>query len=270
MVSVVRPVTKSQVRREEAQTAATLGMTVDEFRAKYAPWRLARVLPEHPHSDSRKKRKGTGKVAPTTRVKVYERDQGLCRYCGVELDVTGFGPRMFTVDHVVPWSRGGSKQIENLAAACQTCNGRKSDQLLDECGMVLLPIGTRREPEPERVFKRSLPAHTRGHWTSRGTSKLPWTREEAIELAANLEERDGMTMEPFACDECDAWHLRILPGWSRLKHRRANDYQDSYAELGDRVTGCLRQENMGKEADRRRSIRVRWRAALKHAQRKSA
>lgn len=52
---------------------------------------------------------------------VFERDGGVCVYCGSE-----GGP--LECDHVIPWSRGGSNDLENLATACQACNRSKRDK----------------------------------------------------------------------------------------------------------------------------------------------
>lgn len=266
--------THAQMKLQERDTAASLGMTVNEFQAKYAPWRLNQA--RSAKSTNGKRAKGNGKIKAGKRQQVYDRDMGLCRYCGVELKVTPGEPtpRSFTVDHVQPWSRGGSKELDNLVAACTSCNLRKADRTLEEAGMVLLPIGTMKEPPKPREYKNARPAHQRGHWNSRGNPKLPWSREDAIELAASLTERDRMAMEPFPCDECEWWHLRILPGWGKLAYRRAHDFADAYLELdpigNGRVVGNLRSENLGISSERRAAIRKRCRSALKKAERKSA
>lgn len=39
-----------------------------------------------------------------------------------------------TVDHVVPRSRGGRHEWDNVVAACPRCNARKGDRLLHELG----------------------------------------------------------------------------------------------------------------------------------------
>lgn len=55
------------------------------------------------------------------RPKVYSRDGGYCRYCGVKLDEAG----EWHVDHIEPVYRGGGSEMENLALACVDCNLRK-------------------------------------------------------------------------------------------------------------------------------------------------
>ena len=52
----------------------------------------------------------------------WMRSDGMCFYCGVKLK-----RRFATVDHVVPRSKGGSEQRQNLVLACRRCNERKRD-----------------------------------------------------------------------------------------------------------------------------------------------
>ncbi|MBX3490879.1 MAG: HNH endonuclease [Parvibaculum sp.] len=59
------------------------------------------------------------------RVIVFERDGYQCVYCGDGCD----DPHC---DHVVPVSRGGTNEIENLATACPPCNLSKGDKMLSE------------------------------------------------------------------------------------------------------------------------------------------
>jgi hypothetical protein len=56
---------------------------------------------------------------------VFERDDYTCQYCGE------YGGRL-ECDHVVPVSRGGTNDFENLLTACFGCNRSKRDKLLSE------------------------------------------------------------------------------------------------------------------------------------------
>lgn len=49
-----------------------------------------------------------------------------CAYCGCSLGDD------YHVDHVIPLSRGGSDDFDNLALACPHCNASKNDRLLSE------------------------------------------------------------------------------------------------------------------------------------------
>jgi len=54
------------------------------------------------------------------RRQVFVRDGWTCVYCGSPVcERTGH------VDHVLPWSRGGSNEMSNLVAACAECNLKK-------------------------------------------------------------------------------------------------------------------------------------------------
>lgn len=56
---------------------------------------------------------------------ILVRDDHTCRYCGGQ-------PDRMCADHVVPLSRGGSNDEDNLVACCLPCNSSKCDRLLDE------------------------------------------------------------------------------------------------------------------------------------------
>ncbi|MCU1690688.1 MAG: endonuclease [Pseudonocardiales bacterium] len=68
------------------------------------------------------------KVVPLTRRGVFLRDGDRCAYCD---------GRAETLDHVVPRSRGGRHEWDNVVAACRACNHRKADRLLREIGWTL-------------------------------------------------------------------------------------------------------------------------------------
>lgn len=61
------------------------------------------------------------------RAVVRERDGAACQYCGCTS-----GP--FEIDHVFPYSRGGTHDPENLVVACRSCNRTKRDRTPAEMG----------------------------------------------------------------------------------------------------------------------------------------
>ncbi|MFL5894477.1 MAG: HNH endonuclease [Thermoleophilaceae bacterium] len=69
-----------------------------------------------------------------TRRAVFARDRWTCQYCG---GIRG----TLTIDHVVPRSRGGNSEWENIVTCCAPCNRRKGDRLPRHAGMQL-----KREP----------------------------------------------------------------------------------------------------------------------------
>jgi hypothetical protein len=70
-------------------------------------WRVSRLK----YGDSRQS------VAPDLRAIVYERDGHACRSCGCRDDLT--------VDHIYPWSLGGTDDLDNLQTLCRSCNSKK-------------------------------------------------------------------------------------------------------------------------------------------------
>ena len=78
------------------------------------------------------------------------RDGHTCVYCGAGVGERRHGRVLtradFTVDHLIPRSRGGGNSWGNTACACRWCNGRKGNRMPHEAGMRL-----RWEPKTPRV-----------------------------------------------------------------------------------------------------------------------
>lgn len=53
------------------------------------------------------------------RLKVLERDKYTCYWCN--------NPG-FTIDHIIPWSKGGRTNLANCICACEKCNGARGDK----------------------------------------------------------------------------------------------------------------------------------------------
>jgi|TARA_B100000073_G_C23426250_1_gene449298 hypothetical protein len=60
---------------------------------------------------------------------IYVRDGHKCQYCGAT--------RRLTIDHVIPKSKGGTDDWENLVVACSSCNIKKGDKMLEQSGLKL-------------------------------------------------------------------------------------------------------------------------------------
>ncbi|MFP4345307.1 MAG: HNH endonuclease [Anaerolineales bacterium] len=72
---------------------------------------------------------------------VLRRDNYTCAYCGAHLEERRRGrvltKRDFTVDHVLPVSRGGPNSWSNTVCSCWWCNQQKGDRLPHEVNMRL-------------------------------------------------------------------------------------------------------------------------------------
>lgn len=59
---------------------------------------------------------------------------GLCFYCGVLMmrNANENHPRRFTIDHLIPLSKGGTSKRKNLVACCKGCNREKGNKTVRE------------------------------------------------------------------------------------------------------------------------------------------
>jgi 5-methylcytosine-specific restriction endonuclease McrA len=65
-----------------------------------------------------------------SRKNIFLRDNFTCQYCGKEFDA-----KNLTCDHIVPKSRGGITEWNNIVTSCTGCNLKKGDKLPDEVKM---------------------------------------------------------------------------------------------------------------------------------------
>jgi 5-methylcytosine-specific restriction endonuclease McrA len=68
-----------------------------------------------------------------SRKNVLLRDRYTCQFCGRVMPA-----QELTLDHVIPRSRGGHTDWDNLVACCHRCNNLKGDRLPEEAGVRLL------------------------------------------------------------------------------------------------------------------------------------
>lgn len=57
------------------------------------------------------------------RKKVFKRDNHTCYWCKRTGD---------TIDHIIPWCKGGCTSMDNCICACSECNGLRGDTPADE------------------------------------------------------------------------------------------------------------------------------------------
>jgi 5-methylcytosine-specific restriction endonuclease McrA len=81
-------------------------------------------------------RPGSYEPAPAlTNAALFARDRHLCLYCGQHFHKT-----QLTRDHVLPLSRRGQDEWENVVSACLHCNVRKGSRTPQQAGMPLLAV----------------------------------------------------------------------------------------------------------------------------------
>ena len=67
-----------------------------------------------------------------SRKNILRRDNHRCQFCGSTSNLT--------IDHIIPKSKGGEDDWENLTTACIKCNNKKGDRTPEEAKMNLLSI----------------------------------------------------------------------------------------------------------------------------------
>lgn len=80
-----------------------------------------------------------GRISRSVRREVVQRAGGLCEYCLCRED---YSPVMHSVEHIIPKSRGGTDNLNNLALACQECNNHKFDKMeaVDSLTETVVPL----------------------------------------------------------------------------------------------------------------------------------
>ena len=82
------------------------------------------------HSNTRPAR-----IPTFRRLVVFARDEWKCQYCEKHVS-----HRDATIDHIIPYSRGGPTTWRNCTTACKPCNRKKDNMTPDEAGMTLRSI----------------------------------------------------------------------------------------------------------------------------------
>ena len=68
-------------------------------------------------------------VSQVEGLKILERDQYCCRYCGLDGKASFENALVMSVDFVVPRARKGKKDPANLVACCRPCNTIKGTRV---------------------------------------------------------------------------------------------------------------------------------------------
>lgn len=81
------------------------------------------------HYEKRKRSKRTTRtgISQKLRFEIFQRDKFTCQYCGRTKD----GDKVkLELDHIVPVSKGGTDEINNLTTSCRDCNQGKSNKII--------------------------------------------------------------------------------------------------------------------------------------------
>ena len=114
--------------------------------------------------------------SPAERQGIYERDGFKCGYCGIDMSKDS---RKRCLDHIIPYSKGGTNDHENLVTSCKHCNAVKAARSPDEAGMPLLngvqtpPVNPPVNPPVSHASTKIIAGKGKGK--GNGTGSIPST-----------------------------------------------------------------------------------------------
>lgn len=118
----LRPRHAAEVRAHHARNPARHRARVKAWEAKNpAGAKAVRV-----RNKLRRRGAERGDLTAADIARILARQSGRCAYCGDAL------PSAWHLDHRVPLSRGGASDMDNLCAACPSCNCRKYTRTAEE------------------------------------------------------------------------------------------------------------------------------------------
>lgn len=84
---------------------------------------------------------------------VLMRAHGYCELCGQKAPFEVNGEPYLQIDHIIPLSKGGTNDIENLSALCPNCNAKKSNIVDDDIIKTIRKNIKRNEERMKRLLK---------------------------------------------------------------------------------------------------------------------
>lgn len=94
---------------------------------------------------------GSRHISDKTKRQVWDRDEGKCQDCGAVKNIE--------YDHIMPVSKGGGSNIENIQLLCRPCNRKKRAKTAEQAATQKLNsriLETEREGETEKETKKAL------------------------------------------------------------------------------------------------------------------
>lgn len=115
-------------------------------------------------------------ISPIVRRLVYRRDQWTCQHCGSTPFAATRNRRSgaLNLDHITPWSAGGTDRSDNLRTLCTPCNQDRSNfvtgreqaslPIVRICALCLTGSGV----QPETAFDAYCACHHHVSWVLPG------------------------------------------------------------------------------------------------------
>lgn len=115
---------KEEIKSKVAQYNREHKEEISERRAVYRKSERSKAINKAAHHKRRiAKLENGGSFSADEWINVCVEFGGICAYCGKEAKLTA--------DHIVPVSKGGASNINNIVPVCQSCNSSKHNYDLD-------------------------------------------------------------------------------------------------------------------------------------------
>jgi 5-methylcytosine-specific restriction endonuclease McrA len=88
-------------------------------------------------------------------LRILQRDRFCCRYCGLDGAASFENSLIMSVDFIIPRARKGSKDPDNLVAACRPCNVIKGKRVFKDFDEAKGYVLTRRQELREQWKRRT-------------------------------------------------------------------------------------------------------------------
>lgn len=162
------------------------------------------------------------------RLAVYKRDNFTCQYCGFHAS-----EQELQIDHIIPVSRGGTNDIDNLVTSCARCNKKKGARLPQDSALSHEQLAERVKFRVECEYELNLGVMI--------GERIKSLREELGQSQEELAHSVGMHPNTIA-----RWERgELVPrGTSLAKLARSLNTTVSYVLEGDDAPVDTGQENM--------------------------
>ena len=114
--------TKKKVNPLQKFVRGLIKESIDEINSSKPKRSQAKKARKNDRFNTKKKR--SRYISSTVRYAVLTRDNNRCVACGITAKET-----QLQVDHIIPFSQGGSNKNDNLQTLCLDCNRGKSDRI---------------------------------------------------------------------------------------------------------------------------------------------
>lgn len=132
-------------------------------------------------------------LTQSQRINIYNTDNYTCQYCGKNLRDN---QRAICLDHVIPYSKGGTNRPGNLTTSCKRCNAVKSDKTPAEAGL------TWPSNKGERIVDGILTSETPPvNGTSTGSQQVPDKEREREREREREKEINQQQQQAGACEQ---------------------------------------------------------------------